>query len=94
MKALRSLVGVISGITLLALSGTAFASGKATCDSGDESKWKTKEELTAFLQKEGYEVRRIKVDGGCYEAYVIGADGDTVERYYDPRDLKFIPTDD
>lgn len=90
----RALRGTISGAMLLVLGGAASATGLATCDSGDESKWRTKEELTAALQKEGYEVRRIKIDGGCYEAYVIDASGDMTERYYNPLNLEFIATDD
>jgi hypothetical protein len=90
----RALVGTISVIALLVLGGAASATGLATCDSGDESKWRTKEELTAHLQKEGYEVRRIKIDAGCYEAYVIDASGDMSERYYNPLNLEFVVADD
>ena len=90
----RSILAALTGAAFLNLSGAAFATGLATCDFGDQSKWKSQDQLTAQLQKEGYEVRRIKIDGGCYEAYVIDASGDMTERYYNPLDLKFIPTSD
>jgi hypothetical protein len=90
----RSFLALLTSAVFLSLSGAAFATGLATCDSGDQSRWKTQDQLKAQLKKEGYEVRRVKIDGGCYEAYVIDASGDMTERYYDPRDLKFIPTSD
>lgn len=52
----------------------------------------SQEKLKVQLEGEGYEVRRIKVDGGCYEAYVVDASGEMSERYYNPVDLTFIPT--
>ena len=67
----RSILAALTGAAFLSLSGAAFATGLATCDSGDQSKWKSQDQLKAQLEKEGYEVRRIKIDGGCYEAYVI-----------------------
>ena len=90
----RSILAALTGAAFLSLSGAAFATGLATCNSGDQSKWKSQDQLKAQLQKEGYEVRRIKIDGGCYEAYVIDTSGDMTERYYNPLDLKFIPTSD
>jgi hypothetical protein len=88
----RCLLAGVTGVAFLALIGGAYATGLATCDSGDPSKWKSQDQLKAQLASEGYEVRRIKVDGGCYEAYVIDASGEMSERYYNPLDLTFIPT--
>ena len=93
MKLLISMA-VLGGVAALGLTGPAFATGLATCDSGDESTWKSQDELKAQLESEGYEVRRIKVDGGCYEAYVIDSSGEMTERYYNPVNFEFIPTDD
>ena len=88
----RCLLVSVTGAAFLALFGSAYATGLATCDSGDPSKWMSDDQLKAQLVSEGYEVRRIKVDGGCYEAYVIDASGEMSERYYNPVDLTFIPT--
>jgi len=76
------------------LVGTGWATGLADCDSGDPSTWKSQDDLKAQLEGEGYEVRQIKVDDGCYEAYVIGSDGEMQERYYHPVNFEFIPTED
>jgi hypothetical protein len=90
----HSVLAIITGAAVLSLVDIASATGLATCDSGDPSKWKSQDQLKAQLVSEGYEVRRIKIDGGCYEAYVIDAAGDMSERYYNPIDLTFIPTDE
>ena len=66
----------------------AFATGLATCDSGDPEGWQSKETLQAKLESEGWEVRRIKEDGGCYEAYGTTPDGKRVEAYFHPVTLE------
>lgn len=89
----RLIASLIAGATFLGVAGSALATGLATCDSGDPSTWVSQETLKVQLEGEGYEVRRIKVDGGCYEAYVVDESGEMSERYYNPVDLSFIPTD-
>lgn len=76
----------------LALSANAFATGLATCDSGPESGWKSQDTLKEQLTAKGWQVRRIKVDGGCYEVYAVDDKGTRVEAYFDPRDLSPVPT--
>ena len=76
---------VLAGCTLMAVS--AQATGVMTCDSGDPSTWKSEAALTEKLTSEGWEIRRIKVDGGCYEVYGTSPEGDRVEAYFDPLNL-------
>ncbi len=40
--------------------------------------------LTTELTKQGWQVRKAKVDGGCYEVYGTTPEGDRVEAYFDP----------
>ena len=61
---------VVLGLCL-AFSAPAFATGLAECDSGPQEDWVSKEELEAKLVEEGWEVRKIKEDGGCWEVYAI-----------------------
>lgn len=66
----------------------ASATGIYTCDSGDRSGWKTIGELEAKMIGDGWTVRRIKEDGGCYEAYGTSPEGQRVEAYFHPVTLE------
>ncbi len=78
----------------LFISSQAPATGQVTCDSGPEEGWQPREVLQAKLEQMGWEVRRIKVDGGCYEAYAMNAEGERVEAYFDPVTLEPVPAED
>ena len=73
-------------------SAATYATGLATCDSGPESGWQSQEKLTKMLTDKGWQVRRIKIDGGCYEAYVITDKGERQEAYFHPVTLAPVPT--
>lgn len=66
-----------------ALAAPAFATGKMSCDV-PEADWKPRAELEAKLAEAGWEVRKSKVDGGCYEVYATDEEGRRVEAYFDP----------
>jgi hypothetical protein len=68
----------------------ASATGLATCDSGSPNKWQPQEKLTANLKKEGWDVRNVKVDGGCYEVYALDSKGERVEAYFHPVTLERV----
>ena len=80
-------------VALLALAALpARATGLATCDSGPREAWQPEEKLTAQLKEKGWQVRRIKEDGGCYEVYAPNEKGERVEAYFHPRTLAPVPT--
>ncbi|HKW38307.1 MAG TPA: PepSY domain-containing protein [Burkholderiales bacterium] len=85
-------------LAALALSGALLplsaprATGLATCDSGARESWQPQEKLTALLKQKGWQVRRIKEDGGCYEVYALNEKGERVEAYFHPRSLAPVPT--
>jgi hypothetical protein len=85
-------------LVALALSGAllplqpARATGLATCDSGSRESWQPQEKLSAMLKEKGWQVRRIKEDGGCYEVYALNEKGERVEAYFHPRTLAPVPT--
>lgn len=62
----------------------AQATGAMTCKSGPKSSWKSQDELRGKLTAQGWRVRRIKVDGGCYEVYAVNDKGQRVESYFHP----------
>ncbi len=57
----------LSAASALAFTATpASATGKMTCDA-PQNQWKSLPSLETKLKKEGWEIRKSKVDGGCYE---------------------------
>lgn len=71
--------------------GSAQATGLATCDSGPKEKWQPQEKLSGMLKEKGWQVRRIKEDGGCYEVYALDEKGDRVEAYFHPVTFSPVP---
>jgi hypothetical protein len=81
-----------SVLTLAALASLpAQATGFATCDSGPRDAWQPQEKLNSALKEKGWQVRRIKEDGGCYEVYALNEKGERVEAYFHPRTLTPVP---
>lgn len=70
----------------------AGATGLATCDSGSPDTWQPQEKLTAMLKEKGWQVRNVKVDGGCYEVYALDDKGERVEAYFHPVTLERVKT--
>lgn len=69
----------------------AGATGLASCDSGSPDTWQAQEKLTAMLKDKGWQVRNVKVDGGCYEVYALDEKGERVEAYFHPVTLERVP---
>lgn len=84
----------IIGVALLGglLSTQVFATGLATCDSGPQETWQPQAKLEQLLKEKGWQVRRIKIDGGCYEVYALNEKGERVEAYFHPKTLASVPT--
>ena len=75
---------LILAATALAVASPALATGKMTCNAGPQSAWKSQDALKASLAKQGWQVRKSKVDGGCYEVYGTDPKGNRVEAYFHP----------
>ena len=85
-------IAALAAGTLLTSTG-AFATGLATCESGPKSGWQPQEKLEKQLvDQNGWKIRRIKEDGGCYEVYALNEKGQRVEAYFHPRTLEAVPT--
>ena len=72
----------------LGVSSPALATGKMTCDAGPQKTWKSQKALQQTLAKQGWKVRKTKIDGGCYEAYATDPQGRRVEAYFHPVTLE------
>ena len=78
--------------TVLWIAASAGATGLATCESGPKSSWQAQEKLeNQLIDQNGWKIRRIKEDGGCYEVYAFDKNGDRVNAYYHPVTLALVP---
>lgn len=79
---------IASGIVL----ATTFAAGSAMAEGGactaPMSQWQPSDMLVKKLETAGWQVRRVKTENGCYEAYAIDNNGQRVEAYFDPKTLE------
>ena len=82
---------LIAAAAFVATAGVQ-ATGLATCDSGKPDTWQPQEKLESMLKERGWQIRRIKIDGGCYEVYALNEKGERVEAYFHPLTLAPVPT--
>ena len=78
------LLGMLSSVP-------AFADGFKDCTKAPKTSWKPASDAEAAAKTAGYEVRRSKIEGSCYEVYGV-KDGKLFELFYSPADLKLIHT--
>ncbi|MBU2965778.1 PepSY domain-containing protein [Amphritea sp. 2_MG-2023] len=69
------------------ISGAALASDDCTDPTVD---WQPKERLRQMMLDNGWEVKRIKVDDGCYELKGRDRKGHRVEAKFSPASLRVI----
>lgn len=85
MKFSQALMAIAAATAMqVATSEPAHATGKMKCEAGPKSTWVSREKLEAKLVKDGWKVKKSKVDGGCYEVYGTTPEGDRVEAYFHP----------
>lgn len=70
--------------TGLFLTFSVNATGIHRCEPTDRSAWLSKTELTEKLEADGWSVRHMKEDGGCWEVYGTNPEGKRVEGYFHP----------
>lgn len=73
----------------LAAIQPAQATGKMTCNAPQKS-WRSMAVLQTSLIRQGWQVRKAKVDGGCYEVYGTDPQGRRVEAYFHPATFKLL----
>ena len=84
MKVILS--AVIAACVLGLFGSAAFADGYKTCTKLDKTSWKPASDAEAKAKAAGYEVRRSKVEGSCYEVYGV-KEGKLYELFYSPEEI-------
>jgi hypothetical protein len=88
----RVILSAVLAAGVLGLTGSAaFADGYKTCTKLDKASWKPATDAEAKAKAAGYEVRRSKVEGSCYEVYGV-KEGKLYELFYSPEDLSLKHT--
>jgi len=87
LKTKQTVMAAMMSGALFCFAGQAMASELCTAP---ESQWQSKEALKTKLEEQGWSVRNIKVEDGCYEAYAKDQDGNRIEAYFDPATLVMV----
>jgi hypothetical protein len=74
-------VCALAAIVIVA-AGPALAQGK--CSSAPKATWQPKSTLESQLRADGYKVRQIKTEGGCYELYATDKGGNRANMANEP----------
>ncbi len=74
-------------ITSCMVSGAALADDDCT---DPVSQWQPREQLRQMMEDKGWEVKRIKVDDGCYEVKGFDRKGNRVKATFSPASLKIM----
>lgn len=91
---MRRSLSLMTAMTLVCCSlvpTAIFADGFTNCTKAAKASWKPASEAEAAAKAAGYEVRRSKVEGSCYEVYGV-KDGKLFELFYSPEDLSLKHT--
>ena len=90
MKTRRALLPLGLALVLMT-SAPLMADGFKNCTKAPKSSWQPASAAEALARSAGYEVRKSKIEGSCYEVYGV-KDGKLFERFYSPENLKLIHT--
>jgi hypothetical protein len=68
------------------VASPAFAAG--SCSTAPQAQWQPQSALESMLQSQGLTIRQIKVENGCYEAYVTDKSGKRMNMAYNAETLQ------
>ena len=86
--AATSVLTLLVGTPVALFANDAHA-GEDTC-TVPAADWKTTDALKEKLIADGWDVRNIKEDEGCFEAYAITDEGKKVEAYFNPATFELV----
>ena len=80
---------ILATALLVNLAAVTAVMAAEKCDV-PVANWQPREALQTKLEADGWQVRSIKTEDGCYEAYAIDAKGEKVEAYFNPQTLERV----
>ena len=97
IRKIAMLCGLLLSISLRLFTGVALASvtlaGAAWADEECKdpiAQWQSREVLKARLEQQGWVVKRIRIDDGCYEVRAMDEQGRRVKATYAPATLTLL----
>ncbi|AKI00028.1 hypothetical protein IMCC20628_01311 [Hoeflea sp. IMCC20628] len=75
---------ILIAATLVTLLAPAAAYASQDCPDVPRDQWMSDAAITEKAKTQGFDVRSIKVEDGCMEAYALDKDGKRVEVYFHP----------
>lgn len=88
-RIMKNLSFLLITLICIASSSAARAHGEFKCDV-PKAEWKPQMELQRKLTAEGWKVRQVKTDNGCYEVYGFDEKGKRVEIYFNPKTFEKV----
>ncbi len=76
---MRTFPAITAIVLSTAITVPALASDDDYCGANDRNQWMTKQAVESKLAEQGYQVDRVKIDDGCYEAYARRDEGRKLE---------------
>ena len=89
---MKRLVLSTLSVLLVGAAGIGTATAGEVC-SVPQAEWQPKEALQQKLQAEGWTIRTVKTDKGCYEVYGTDAAGKRMATYFDPKSFEVMKED-
>lgn len=84
---MRHVRPILTATLLLGLAPAALASPRCHAPMAD---WQPRQALEDKLKAEGWQIRRIKTDDGCYKVHGTRGDGRKVRAIFAPDTLALI----
>lgn len=80
---------VLAAIATGLVATPALAEQSRDCSNAPKSQWMSQDAAKQKLTDQGYDVRRLKLEGSCYELYAM-KDGERLEALMDPATGKIV----
>jgi len=77
-------------VASLGMSSDFARASEGACTTQPASSWRSVDDVTAAAEALGYSIRRVKVEGSCYEANAIDKDGKRLEVNFNPVTLEVV----
>lgn len=76
----------LAALALAAVAATGFAADK--CPAVPKDQWQPQQALEKKLTEQGWKIKKVKIEDGCYEVYGTDAAGKRQESFFDPKTLE------